>query len=57
MEPITITITVEKTDNPKVFKVEAQTCAGRGEVKNALMGAAKSQIAGVLDELFPKKGA
>jgi|TARA_Y100000310_G_C20059517_1_gene524329 hypothetical protein len=51
----TITVTIEPTDNPAVFRVEGKTVAGRGQLRTALNAATKGAVASMVDELLPGK--
>lgn len=55
METKTITIEVETTDNPGVFKVAGKTTMGRGQLKSALVALAKDAAQQLVDELIPLK--
>ena len=57
MDPLTITIEVKTTENPRIKIVDGKLCVGRVEVRQAMTAAAKEQIQRALDELFPVASA
>jgi len=54
-EKIEITIQLERTDNPRVVKVNGVTVVGRAEARRELLAQARAEVDELLAGLFPAK--
>ena len=52
-EPITITIKVGTTDNPRVLRVDGVPPVGRAETRRAMLAKARDLVDEALAGLFP----